>query len=89
MYLDLAAASDVVTSFSGSEEYALELNTTTSFYQHPWVGPLHYVERHGVGCSACLGVRLVHHPWLDGPAGDGEQMASFIPPSRWSNRLMA
>ena len=34
VYLDLAAASDVVTSFSGSEEFALELNTTTSFYQH-------------------------------------------------------
>ena len=35
IYLDLASASDVVTSFSGSEDFALELNTTTSFYQHP------------------------------------------------------
>ena len=35
IYLDLAAATDVVTSFSGSEDFALELNTTTSFYQHP------------------------------------------------------
>ena len=33
VYLD-AAEGDVLTSLSGNDEFALELNTTTSFYQH-------------------------------------------------------
>ena len=33
VYLDVAEG-DVLTSLSGNDEFALELNTTTSFYQH-------------------------------------------------------
>ena len=34
IYLDVAHADDQVTSFTGNDEFALALNTTTSFYQH-------------------------------------------------------
>ena len=34
MYLDVASATDQVTSFTGNDEFALALNTTTSFYQN-------------------------------------------------------
>ena len=34
IYLDVANATDQVTSFTGNDEFALELNTTTSFYQN-------------------------------------------------------
>ena len=37
VYLDVAEG-DVLTSLSGNDEFALELNTTTSFYQHPLGG---------------------------------------------------
>ncbi|HBP45213.1 MAG TPA: hypothetical protein DD635_04880, partial [Flavobacteriales bacterium] len=35
LYLETPNTTDVVTSFTGNSEYALELSTTTSFYQHP------------------------------------------------------
>ena len=35
LYFETPNATDVVTSFTGNAEYALELATTTSFYQHP------------------------------------------------------
>ena len=34
VYLDVASANDQVTSFTGNDEFALALNTTTSFYQN-------------------------------------------------------
>ena len=34
VYLDVAHADDQVTSFTGNDEFALALNTTTSFYQN-------------------------------------------------------
>ena len=34
VYLDVANANDQVTSFTGNDEFALALNTTTSFYQN-------------------------------------------------------
>jgi predicted nucleic acid-binding Zn ribbon protein len=35
VYLNLNDASDRVTSFTGDDNFALELSTSTSFYQHP------------------------------------------------------
>ena len=35
LYLETPNATDVVTSFTGNSEFALNLATTTSFYQHP------------------------------------------------------
>ena len=34
IYLDVASSDDQVTSFTGNDEFALSLNTTTSFYQN-------------------------------------------------------
>ena len=34
VYLDVASATDQVTSFTGNDEFALALSTTTSFYQN-------------------------------------------------------
>ena len=34
IYLDVANSDDQVTSFTGNDEFALSLNTTTSFYQN-------------------------------------------------------
>ena len=38
IYLDVASSDDQVTSFTGNDEFALSLNTTTSFYQNPLGG---------------------------------------------------
>ena len=38
VYLDVAHATDQVTSFTGNDEFALALNTTTSFYQNGFGG---------------------------------------------------
>ena len=38
VYLDVASANDQVTSFTGNDEFALALNTTTSFYQNGFGG---------------------------------------------------
>ena len=38
VYLDVAHADDQVTSFTGNDEFALELNTTTTFYQNAFGG---------------------------------------------------
>ena len=38
VYLDVAHADDQVTSFTGNDEFALALNTTTSFYQNAFGG---------------------------------------------------
>ncbi len=35
LYLETPNPTDLVTSFTGNSEWPLELNTTTSFYQHP------------------------------------------------------
>ena len=35
LYLETPNATDQVTSFTGNGEWALEINSTTSFYQHP------------------------------------------------------
>ncbi|MDC3397083.1 hypothetical protein OAW57_00145, partial [Flavobacteriales bacterium] len=80
VYLDLAAASDVVTSFSGSEEFALELNTTTSFYQHP-LGAATPAMLSDMALDAVPALAYDSYITLgvDGPAGAGEQNATFIP----------
>ncbi|MGB2230510.1 MAG: hypothetical protein ACPH1A_04620, partial [Flavobacteriales bacterium] len=80
VYLDLAAASDVVTSFSGSEEFALELNTTTSFYQHP-LGAATPAMLSDMALDAVPALAYDSYITIgvDGPAGAGEQNASFIP----------
>ena len=38
VYLDVANGDDQVTSFTGNDEFALALNTTTSFYQNAFGG---------------------------------------------------
>ncbi|MGB1100272.1 MAG: hypothetical protein ACPGYS_05125, partial [Flavobacteriales bacterium] len=38
VYLDVAHSADQVTSFTGNDEFALSLNTTTSFYQNAFGG---------------------------------------------------
>ena len=38
VYLDVAHADDQVTSFTGNDEFALSLNTTTNFYQNAFGG---------------------------------------------------
>ena len=38
VYLDVAHSDDQVTSFTGNDEFALSLNTTTSFYQNAFGG---------------------------------------------------
>ena len=80
IYLDLAAASDVVTSFSGSEDFALELNTTTSFYQHP-LGAATPAMLSDMALDAVPALAYDSYITLglDGPAGAGEQNATFIP----------
>ena len=80
VYLDLAAASDVVTSFSGSEDFALELNTTTSFYQHP-LGAATPAMLSDMALDAVPALAYDSYITLglDGPAGAGEQNATFIP----------
>ena len=37
-FTDVASSDDQVTSFTGNDEFALSLNTTTSFYQNPLGG---------------------------------------------------
>ena len=80
VYLDLASASDVVTSISGSEEFALELNTTTSFYQHPLgAATPSMLSDMALDAVPALAFDSYITIGVDGPAGAGEQNASFIP----------
>ena len=87
VYLDLASASDVVTNISGSEEFALELNTTKASTSTHSVLPRHRAERHGAGCVPALAFDSYITIGVDGPAGAGEQNASFIPTIPGGNRL--
>ena len=63
VYLD-GHSDDQVTSFTGNDEFALSLNTTTSFSKRWWCNPQRFVRRCDCARSR-VGLRQLRHGWLD------------------------
>ena len=85
VFLSTPNASDVLTALVGDQEFALNLSSTTSFYQHPGGG----VTPEGLS-EAMLSVtpELAYDSYvtigLDGPATSLDEMNTGIIPGPWS-----
>ena len=85
VFLSTPNASDVLTALVGDQEFALNLSSTTSFYQHSGGG----VTPEGLS-EAMLSVtpELAYDSYvtigLDGPATSLDEMNTGIIPGPWS-----
>ena len=81
LYVTLENADDAATSFTGNDEFALSLNTTTSFYQEPIFGGV--TPANSSGAALSLLPDLAYDSWvtvgIDGPASGGEADATLLP----------
>jgi len=80
---------DVVTSFTGNDEFALSLSTTTSWYQHPGGG---YSPEGLMPAFLAVYPDLAYDSYvtlnLDGPAGSGEDDIVALP-GAWKTQFEA
>ncbi|HIL27037.1 MAG TPA: hypothetical protein EYG21_06595, partial [Nitrospinaceae bacterium] len=86
LYLTVPSENDEIINFTGNDEFALSLATTTSFYQEPVFGGVH-PENITEGAIGFI-PNLAYDSWvtvgLDGPASSGESPTSIIP-GAWSS----
>ena len=85
VYLTTPNAADVVTAFIGDQEFALDLTSSTSFYQHPAGG----VTPAGLADFMLdLAPELAYDSYvtigLDGPAMSADEFDAGIIPGPWS-----
>jgi predicted nucleic acid-binding Zn ribbon protein len=89
VYLDLSDAADRVTSFTGDDVYALELATTTSFYQHA----LGSATPNGISEAAVAAVpELAFDSYVTiglSGAPQGDQTGVELIPGAWSEAFEA
>ena len=80
LYLTVPSENDEVINFTGNDEFALSLATTTSFYQEPIFGGV-TPENNSEGAMNML-PNLAYDSWvtvgLDGPASEGEYATSIL-----------
>ena len=81
LYLVTPNSTDAATSFTGNDEFALELSTSTSFYQEPIFGG--ETPENSSGPTLGLIPELAYDSWItigiDGPASGNESNVSLIP----------
>ena len=82
LYLETPNATDQVTSFTGNSEWALEINSSTSFYQHPAGGwSAEFLSAAALGVFPDLAYDSYVTLNLDGPAVTPDQNPSALPGS--------
>ena len=87
LYFETPNATDVVTSFTGNSEFALELATTTSFYQHfagSWSAQTFSDEIVDMFPDVVYDSYLTWN--LDGPA-EGTSINPTILPGSWASEF--
>ncbi|MFZ8836748.1 MAG: hypothetical protein ACO2XQ_06850 [Flavobacteriales bacterium] len=90
VYLTTPNANDVLTAIVGDQEFALDLTSSTSFYQHPGGG----VTPEGLSAAMLAAVpELAYDSYvtigLDGPAMELGEMNAGIIPGPWSSEFEA
>ena len=89
VYLTTPNADDVVTAFIGDQEFALDLTSSTSFYQHPGGGVTPEMLTAGL---LTVSPELAYDSYvtvdLTGPA-TGNQMNTGVIPGPWSSDFEA
>ncbi|MBT5147645.1 MAG: hypothetical protein HOM41_03720, partial [Flavobacteriales bacterium] len=88
LYLTVPSENDEITSFTGNDEFALSLATTTSFYQESVFGG---VTPENISAAAIGFIpNLAYDSWvtvgLDGPASSLETTTSLLP-GAWSSQF--
>jgi hypothetical protein len=81
LYLTVPSENDQITSFTGNDEFALSLATTTSFYQELVLGGV-TPENNSEGAIGFM-PNLEYDSWvtvgIDGPASEGQNATSILP----------
>ena len=79
LYLETNNSTDVVTSFTGNGDFELNLESTTSFYQHPGGGwSASFLNEFVVSNFPVVAFDSYVTMNLDGPAGPGESNPSLL-----------
>ena len=87
--LETPNSTDIVTSFTGNSEFALELATTTSFYQHPAGGwSAEFISEFAVGVFPDVAYDSYVTLNLDGPASSPELNPTALP-GTWTSDFAA
>ena len=90
VYISTPAANDILTAIVGDQEFALNLSSTTSFYQHPGGG----ITPEGLSAAAIsMAPELAYDSYvtigLSGPAMAMDEMNAGVVPGPWTSAFEA